>query len=620
MSTALRPELLPTADELIALRAVAAGLRRPDAIVRGGRVLAVHTGEFLERDVVVSGRHIAAITPVGRFDADVVVDAVGRHVVPTYIDAHLHIEYTMLTPGELARLSIPRGTTTVLTDADCLANVSGVAGLDFMLETTTPLRIFEQITPVTPVSPSLERGGAIIPDAVVRDRLRAPATVSLGESNPYDMSPEATHRFRDALAAGKRITGHTARMSDEALWGYLAAGVSDDHNAATADEAIERVRLGAMITVMAGSMNDNTVPLFADLEKITPCLGHMCFCADDKHALDLSTEGHIDHHVRRAIAAGIDPAQAYRMATWQPALYYRLDHLVGALTPGRLADLQVIDDLAEALPSLVMVGGEVVARDGRALFDNDDAVPSWVLQTMNVPEAPPAGELAVHATGTVAHVRAMQMYDGYFKREITAALPVVDEHVVTDPAQDVLKIAVIDRHHGDGLAGVGFVRGFGLTSGALAVTTNCTNMNIVAVGASDSDILFAVERLRDHGGGFVAVAGGRELAAVPLPVGGAMANAPWEQTAARLATAHEVARGMGCRIPSPFMILSFVGLGGVPELGLTERGLIDVSSQTLIDVLLAPDAHAPLCRCGHSSSSAPAGRGAQAPIEEGPRS
>jgi adenine deaminase len=618
--SALRPELLPSPDELIALRNVAAGRQRPDAIVRGGRVLAVHTGEFLERDVVISGRHIAAVTPVGRFEADLEIDATGRFVVPTYIDAHLHIEYTMLTPGELARLSVPRGTTTVLTDADCMANVSGSAGLDFMLETTTPLRVFEQITPVTPVSPSLERGGAVIPDETMLARLSASTTVTLGESNPYDMSDKASRRFQRALADGKRITGHTARMSDEALWGYLAAGISDDHNAATPEEAIERVRRGAMITVMSGSMNDNTVPLFADLDAIRPCLGHMCFCADDKHVLDLSREGHIDHHVRRAIAAGIDPAQAYRMATWQPALYYRLDHLVGSITPTRLADIQVIDDLATALPSLVMVGGTVVARGGRAVFRNDDDVPAWTRETMHVPDALDAHALVVPADGSRARVRAMEMYDGYFKRAITTDLPVQDGAVLADPTQDVLKIAVIDRHHGDGLSGVGFIRGFGLTEGALAVSTNCTNMNIVAVGTTDAAIRFAVDRLRHHGGGFVAVADQQELAAVPLPIGGAMADGPWEHTADALAEAHAAAERLGCRIRSPFMILSFVGLGGVPDLGLTELGLIDVASQELVDVVLPNADTLPVCRCGHPSSSSTPTAGEHAPPTEDPQS
>jgi adenine deaminase len=597
VTTALRPELLPTHAELALLRRVAVGQAPADLILRGGRVLAVHTGEFLERDVVVSGRHIAAITPVGHFDCDNVIDATGKHVVPTFIDAHLHIEWTMLTPGELARVSVPRGTTTVLTDPDGLANVAGLAGMDFMRETGTPLRIFEQVSPSTPVNAELERGGATIPEQDVLDRVSDPRSVALGEGNPYDLSDVATGRFREALVAGKRITGHSARQSGEGLWGYLAAGVSDDHNAATIDEVLERVRLGAMITLMSGSMNDNTVEVFFDLDRVRPALDHMAFCADDKHVLDIATEGHIDHHVRQAIAAGVDPAQAYRMATWQPALYYRLDHVLGSVTPGRLADLQVIGDLAAVVPEKVVVGGQLVASAGVPFFDNTDDVPQWLLETVHVPGDFDPSLLAVAAPGPTAVVQAMEMYDGYFKRAFHVTLPVVDGVVRSHPALDVLKIAVVDRHYGDAQCGVGFVRGFTLARGAIAVSINCTNANIVAVGADDADIAVAVGALRDQGGGFVVVDGGVVTARVELPVGGMMSGAPWETTAAALSVANDVAFELGCRIRSPFMVLSFVGLGVVPDLGLTELGLIDATTQSFIDLVLTVGPDGLACRC-----------------------
>ena len=596
--TALRPELLPTLDELMRLRAVASGAETADLIVRGGRVLHVQTGEFLERDIVIAGRHIAAVTPVGRFDAPVVIDATARSVVPTFIDAHLHIEYTMLTPGELARLSIPRGTTTVLTDADCMANVSGMAGIEFMGRTATPLRIFDQITPQTPISRTLERGGATITDEEVLRRLTDASTVTLGESNPFDYSREATNRFRVAQLNGRRITGHTARQFDESLWGYLAAGISDDHNAATLPEVMERVRLGAMVTIMSGSMNDNIPPILGDLDAVRPALGHMCFCADDKHALDLAGEGHIDHSVRAAIAAGVDIAQAYRMATWQPAAYYHLDHLVGSIAPGRLADLQIIDDLAEVRPELVVVGGVLAARDGVALFENTDEIPTWTRETMNVIPQFEAAVLGVPSANAVERVQAVQMYDGYFKRGFHVDLAVRDGRVQPDLEHDVLKLAVIDRHHGDGLAGVGFVNGFGLTAGAMATSANCTNMNIVAVGATDADIAFAVEQLRLMDGGFVAVKDGEVLAAVPLPVGGLMGDGPWENTAAQLSQAHDAVAALGCTIRSPFMILSFAAFIGVPDFGVSELGLIDVARQEFAPLVIdeQPDGRF-ACRC-----------------------
>ncbi|MDQ1127896.1 amidohydrolase family protein [Microbacterium sp. SORGH_AS_0888] len=303
-----KTDLYPTDAELSHLRAVASGRARPDLIVRGGLVLSPGTEEWLERDVVIAGRHIATLTAWGHVaDAAAEIDATGQHVVPTFIDAHLHIEYTNLTPGELARLSVARGTTTVLTDPNGAANVWGPRGMDLLLSTRTPLRIFQQVSPTTPASLELERGGAVIPEETVRARLRDDVTATLGEGNPFDYGEVSTGRFREALVAGRRITGHTAAQTEESLWGYLAAGVGDDHNSATVEEVLERTRLGAMITVMGSSLTDNTVPLFADLDAIAPALRHMCFCADDKHALDLSTSGHIDHHVRQAIRFGVDP-------------------------------------------------------------------------------------------------------------------------------------------------------------------------------------------------------------------------------------------------------------------------------------------------------------------------
>lgn len=591
-------DLLPTTEELVHLRAVAAGHTAPDLIVRGGLVQSPGTEEWLERDVLIAGRHIATLTPWNHVPtAGAEIDARGCHVVPGFIDTHLHVEYTNLTPGELARLSVARGTTTVLTDPNGAANVWGARGMDLALSTTTPLHVFQQVSPTTPTSFALERGGAVIEEEVVRARLHDENTATLGESNPFDYGELSTGRFREALVAGRRLTGHTAAQTRESLWGYLAAGISDDHNASTVDEVLERTRLGAMITVMGSSLADNTVPLFADLDAIEPALRHLSFCADDKHALDLHTQGHIDHHVRQAIRFGVDPQLAYRMATTQPAHYYRLDQALGLLAPSRLADLQVIRDLAEVRPEVVVVAGRIVASDGVALFENTDVLPDWARDTVHLPEELPADLLTVAAPAdtTRVRVRAMEMYNGYFKREFTASLPVVDGQVASDPSQDVLKIAVVDRHRGEALAGHGFVKGFGLSRGAIAITMNCPNMNIAVVGADDDDMRLAVAELGRMGGGFVTVADGEILARVALPVGGMMSDAPFEETAAALAAGHAATHELGCAIASPYIILSFVGLYVVPDLGLTELGLIDAATQQFVDVLVP----GPVDACGH---------------------
>ena len=637
--------LVPSPVQLLRLQRVAAGTEPADLAVRDGTVLALHGREMLRRDVLICGPHIAAVTPPGRLAAAAEIDAEGCWVSPGFIDTHLHIEYTLLTPGELARLVVPRGTTTVLADPNCLANVLGPAGMDIAGRTGTPLRIFRQVSHKVPRSPELELGGCEVPEAEILKRLSDPLVVTLGESNPFDLEDSAARKSHRALAAGRRITGHTARISSEPLWTYAAAGIFDDHNAFEPDEVVERLRLGIGITVMSGSMNDNVRPLFADPAHLAGGFDQFTFCADDRHVGDLASEGHIDHHVRTAIDCGVEPIEAYRMATFNAARSYRLDHLVGSVTPTRLADLMLLEDLTEVRPHLVLVGGEVAGRDGAATFANEDRLPDSCRGTVrlhpeigpdsfrvNVSDAilgpSPAGGDAGGAVGghseaagaplaaspgspptssgteaitaaTVAVVRAMEMYDGYFKRAFEAELAIIDGSVAPDADADIAKIAVVDRHHASHTLAMGFVRGFGLRAGAIGITTNCENQNLVVLGTSDGDLAHAARILEAIDGGYVVVAGEEVLATLPLPFGGCMSDRPWEEVHESLDEVTAAARSLGCAIDSPFMIMSFVGLAGVPDYGLTEKGLIDTFTQTFLPVLVC-------CRCPTHAGTDPA--------------
>jgi adenine deaminase len=421
MTSTLPPGWVPSAELTHRMRLVAAGTESADLIVRNGQVASVHTGEMLARDIVITDTHIAAVTPVGTYDAADEVDATGMVVMPTFVDTHIHIEYTMLTPGELARLIVPRGTTTLLADPNCIANVLGARGMDIVGATGTPLRILQQISPEVPRLPDMELGGAVVDAAEVLERLQRSNAVTLGEGNPFNLSMRSAEAQTAALEAGRRITGHTARLDGPPLWAYVAGGIGDDHNAFTTAEVLERLRLGLAITVMAGSMNDNCPPVFADLDAISGALTHFCFCADDKHVLDLDREGHIDHHVRQAITHGVDPIVAVRMASLNAAIHFRFDHVLGSLTPGRLADLQLVrpESLdpaaldASMRPARVVVGGRIVAVDGEPTFDNPDIMPSWSFDTINLSPTLDATSFAVTADGESAFVQAAEMYDGY---------------------------------------------------------------------------------------------------------------------------------------------------------------------------------------------------------------
>jgi adenine deaminase len=578
----------PSAAEIFALRHVAAGSTQADVAIRNGRVVHVHTGEIREADIVITGRHIAAITPPGRLEAKRSVDAGGAFLAPTFIDAHIHIECTLLATGELARISVPRGTTALFNDPNGLANIVGQGGMDWIGSTSTPIRLFEQTTPDVPRRGGFSIGGAGVSQSDILERLARPSTVSLGEANPYLLDEEVAEALSVTIAHGKRVTGHTARFTGEPLWSYLAGGVGDDHNAATIEEVLERLRLGAITTLQLGSMTNYIKGILSDPKTLGLVASHICFAADDKHVDDLFEHGHIDQHVREAVALGVDPALAIRMASWNAASHFRVDHLIGSLTPLRLADFQLLPDLVSFEPTSVWVGGEEVARDGKPLFENHDVVPVWVRDTVRLGDRFTLDSLKIAAPAgtTTVRVRAMEMYDGYYKRAFEVDLPVDQGQVVPDPSIDVAKIAILDRHHASAEAGIGFVRGFGLTGGALAATTNCDNGNIVVVGTSDRELWAAARALEELGGGYVAVADGKVVAELPLPIGGVVSDQPWETVLAQSQAVNQAARKLGCEIHAPFMIIAFVGLNGVPDYGLTERGLIDVPSQQLIDVVI----------------------------------
>jgi adenine deaminase len=360
---------------------------------------------------------------------------------------------------------------------------------------------------------------------------------------------------------------------------------------------VERLRLGALMTVMAGSMNDNCATVFERLDAIGDGLFHVAFCVDDRVVEDIDREGHIDHLVRQAINAGVAPVLAWRMASLSPAIHYRIDHLVGSITPSRLADLQLVRDLAEVRPDMVMVDGKVVAEEGCALFANSDPVPDVTRNTIRLSADLSPDLFAVRAKGKRAWVQCMEMFDGYFKRAFHAELDVVGGTVRCDPARDILKVAIVDRHHASKTIGLGYVRGFGLARGAIAATTNCTNQNLVMVGATDEDLAHAARVCRELGGGIVAVADGEVLASVPLPIAGIMSDQPWEVVRDQSLAANAAAASLGCTVPAPYLIMSFIGLAGVPDLGLTERGLIETRSQEFIDLVLTTKAGRVCCRC-----------------------
>lgn len=560
--------------DFASLLPVARGDEPADVVLAGARVVNVFSGEIIEADVAIAGERIAGVGEYRR--GRNVVPLNGAFVGPGFIDAHLHIESTMLTPPEFARAVLPHGTTAVVADPHEIANVHGLAGIRYMLDASRdlPLSVYVMLPSCVPAT-HLETGGATLSAADLSPLMDEPRVLGLAEMMNFPGAIRGDAGVLDKLRLGlrKRIDGHAPGVSGRALAAYVACGVGTDHECTTAAEACEKLRQGMTILIREGSAAQN---LDALLPLVTPRNAHrFCFCTDDRHPHDLVEEGHIDHVVRRAIARGLEPILAIQMATLHPAQVYGLSEH-GAIAPGRFADIVVFDDLRNPRPRQVYSRGRLAAENGRCVAPVGGGVAAPATQ-VRLPADLSERAFAVAAPPETRALRVIGLTDGQITtRALTEPPCVRDERLVADVARDLLKLAVIERHHGTGNIGLGFVRGFGLKAGALAGTVAHDSHNLLVVGTSDADMLAAARAVADARGGQAAVRDGRTLALLPLPIGGLMSDRPLEEVARLQMALCEAARSLGCGLRDPFMLLSFLALPVIPELKLTDRGLVDV--------------------------------------------
>ena len=548
--------------------AVARGEEPADLVFRNGRIINVLSGEIHDGDVAVSGGRIVGI---GRYAGSEVVDLDGAFLAPSFLDGHIHIESTMLTVPEFARAVVPHGTGGAVVDPHEFANVAGLDGIRYVFEASrsTPLDIFVMASSCVPATP-LETSGASISAADIAALAAQDRVAGVAEMMNFPGVYLGWDTELEKISHGHGIVdGHSPGLRPPLLDAYILAGISSDHECTTIEEARDKVRRGIHVLLREGTAERNLHDL---LPLVTAAnAAQFSFATDDKHPADLEDEGHIDHHIREAIAWGLDPMLAFQLATINTARHYRLRNL-GAIAPRYWANLVVFDTLENMRPRLVYHRGRLVARDGEYLAPSDHgaALPG---STMNV--APLADDaLAVPARGS--RIKLI----GLVPRQIvTDALEddaaVSDGHVTADPSRDILKLAVIERHHATGNIGIGFVRGFGLKRGALASTVAHDAHNIIVVGANDADMLAAARALVAMGGGQCVVADGEVRAALPLPVCGLVSDRPLEEVRAGVESLNAAARALGCIPPDPFMTLSFLALSPIPALKVTDLGLID---------------------------------------------
>jgi adenine deaminase len=553
----------------------ALGREPADLVIKSTRFLNVVTGEIAESDIAITGD--AIVGTYAGYKGKREIDGSKLICVPGFVDTHVHVESSLVTPFEFDRCALPRGTTTAICDPHEITNVLGTQGLDYVLTSAerVAMDLRVQLPSCVPAT-ALETSGARLEAADLLPYRDHPKGIGLAE---FMNIPGILHKdpaVLDKLAAFSdgHIDGHAPMVSGYDLNAYLSCGIRNCHETTTLDAAWEKLRKGMQVLIREGTVCKDAATLAPALTADT---SSFCgFCTDDRNPLDIAEEGHLDHVIRLAIRHGAPIAHAYRAASWSAARGFGLADR-GLIAPGQRADIVLLEDLADCrVHSVVAAGRPVVAE----LFAGRQAPPPVGLDSMKL--APmSAADFAVPAsgpTGPVIGVSAGTVVTAH----LTLSLPYRNGLRHPDPAQDVLKVCVVARHGKNRNIGRGFVKGFGLKGAALASSIGHDSHNVCVVGADDADMAAAVNRLITIGGGFVAVRDGAVLGELPLPLAGLVSLDPFEAVAQRLHRLRDLVRDLGCTLPEPFLQLAFLPLPVIPHLKITDFGLVDVDRFELI--------------------------------------
>ena len=565
---------------------VARGEVAADLLLRNARIVNVCSGECYLADVAVAGGLIVGVISqegagMDSYQGREERDLQGRWLAPGLIDGHMHIESTMLVLSEFARLVVPRGVTTVMLDPHEFANVMGVDGIRYVLEAGRglPLSAYVMLSSCVPASAYESPYRALLAEDLL-PLLTEERELGLAEMMNMPGVLRGDEQVLAKIAAtrekGLVVDGHAPGLRGRDLCAYAAAGVMSDHECTTLEEARERIRLGMWLMIREGSAARNLEALLPLVKELHP--PRVFFVTDDRDPQDLTTRGHIDSMVRQAIALGLDPVEAVRLASFNTAQYFRL-YDRGAIAPGCVADLVVLDDLETFQVESVYKEGVMVAQDGKLLVP----APAAMLAAGETVHMGSVDLSALRIPGKPGPVSVVGIEPGQIttKRLIEDA-PVRDGEIVADVERDLLKLVVIERHHASGRVGLGLVKGFGLKKGALASSVAHDAHNLVIAGTNDSDILRAAHVLKEMGGGFACIVDGVIRASVPLPLGGLVSPLPAHALVQQLRALDAAAAELGCTLEHPCMTLSFLSLSVIPALKLTDQGLIDVENFTLL--------------------------------------
>jgi len=566
--------------ELAQIIKIARGDEPADLLLENAKVINVFTGEIVHTDVAVVHSRIVGL---GRYQARETMDLGGRYLAPGLIDSHVHIESAMVPPPEFARAVVPRGTTTVITDPHEIANVLGLEGIRYMLEMAkrNPLSVYVNAPSCVP-STHMETTGASLEWYDLEPLLREPFVIGLAEVMNFPGVVNGDESVLNKIRSfkGQVKDGHCPGLTGKALNAYVTASIGSDHECTTVAEAREKLGVGMYIFIREATNAHNLKTL---LPLITPDNARrICFCTDDRQPADLLAEGHIDHMIRVAIAYGVPPITAFRMATLNPSEYFHL-HDRGAIAPGRRADLMVFSDLQQPVAELVFRGGKLVAQNGQVLPWEREVRRSVLRSSMNVDWSKVS--LTVPVQGRQVRVIGA-IPDQLITHNLVEDTPQQNGHLAADTSRDLLKMAVIERHLATGRFGVGLVRGLGLTRGAIASTVAHDHHNIVVIGADDQSMFTAVHAIADTRGGMAAADGETVLAQLPLPIAGLMSDQPIETVRDQMDELLRAAHQLGSPLHDPFMAMSFLALPVIPSLKLTDHGLVDVDQFKLVPLFV----------------------------------
>lgn len=577
-------------DSLEELISAARGEIEVDLLLEGAEMVNTLSGELHHAAVAVhKGRVVGFDCPSARE----CIDLSGSVLSPGFIDGHVHIESAMVTVPEYARAVVSKGTTSVIIDPHEIANVLGVDGIRYMLESSrhVPLNVYVMLPSCVPAT-KMETSGAVLDAESLNELMGDERVLGLAEVMNYPgvvfRDPEVLKKIR--LAGNRRVDGHAPQLSGRNLTAYIAAGIKSDHECTTLEEANERLRQGMYIMIREGSAAKNLLEL---LPLVAPHNARrFIFVSDDRHPADILREGHIDFMIRTAIKHGLDPILALQIASLNAAEYFGLRDL-GAIAPGYRADIAVLDDLESLNVMKVFKDGKLVAEDGH-LIVSLDSIPAPKGTTMRTglldvgrfriksekvsSDGSRSGPFPARVIGIVP--------DQIITKSLAIQPKIAKGLVVADLDKDVLKMAVVERHRATGNVGLGLVKGFGLQAGAIATSVAHDSHNIVVVGVADEEMLDAVLKVKEMGGGLAVIKDGRIKASLPLPVAGLLSEMYMRDVAEGIDDCIEAAHDLGCQLKDPFMTLSFLCLPVIPELKLTDKGLVDVAKFQLVPLFI----------------------------------